>query len=169
MCYQPGPAPTERVAVAIPSGYTRGYYGVTHVPSEVVWDTLELLQCHVAAWELPREAFPAEALASHRLLAATARLLARYADASAQEWTASDGAMCAAHLARLEADAAPVQDGQPTAALADEDAEEDDEGDETPETASTLLGAYAWLSRALEERGVDVPDALEAATATGKE
>ncbi len=77
MCYQPDPEETQRVVTPIPAVYKRaGYWGVTHVPTDVVWETMEVLQAHVAAWRLPSDETPEQGRASQRLLAATAELLA---------------------------------------------------------------------------------------------
>ena len=44
MCYQPDPEETQRVVTPIPAVYKRaGYWGVTHVPTDVVWETMEVL------------------------------------------------------------------------------------------------------------------------------
>jgi hypothetical protein len=103
MCYHPDPEDSRRVVAPIPDGHkSDGDFGLAHIETDTVWELMELLQCYVAAFRLPTDESADQGLASQRLLAATARMLARVTEVSIAEWQEErDGDGCRTRLADL--------------------------------------------------------------------
>jgi len=128
--------------------YGRGVR-VTHIETDTVWELMELLQAHVAAWRLPSDESADQGLASQRLFAATARMLARVSDASIAEWqTAREGDSCRTYLADLDR-----QDGAPRAAGDDKDAPAVPPSAALRTPEHDLVSAFWALSQALRAEG----------------